>query len=325
MHKLGSTNIDISNMGLGCMGMSEFYGETDDIKSTKTLEDALAYGVNLFDTADQYGMGHNEELIGRFLQNKRNQIVLSTKFGVKRDLKDPKARIICGHPDYVKEACHASLKRLNTDYIDLYYLHRVDKSIPIEDTIGALADLVKEGKIRAIGLSEASTDTIVRACKIFPISALQTEYSLWSRDVELEILPLCHKMNITFVAYSPLGRGFLTGTINSITELASDDFRRLQPRFSEDNLSRNKIMVDKIKDFAVQKNITPAQLALSWLINQNIVPIPGTKSSARLQENIAAMKISLSETDMIEIRNILLEHSISGNRYNDFGMKLVNL
>lgn len=325
--KLGNTNLSISAMGLGCMGMSEFYGPTDEAQSIQTLHRALELGINFLDTADQYGNGANEELLRKALQGKRDKVVIATKFGIKRDPNNPSGRTICGTPDYVHQACDASLNRLGIECIDLYYLHRIDKNVPIEDTVGAMAELVKAGKVKYIGLSEANADTILRAHKVHPISALQTEYSLWSRDPEETVIPICEQLGISFVAYSPLGRGFLTGKIKSAQDLAADDFRRGLPRFKEENLSTNLALVAAIDQLAREKNCTAAQLALSWAMaaSDKVVPIPGTKRLKYLEENIVAVDIILSQQEIDLLNKLSQENKVQGKRYQDVGMTLVDL
>ena len=325
--QLGATDLQTSSIGLGCMGMSEFYGDIDAAEAERTLHTAIEQGVNFFDTADQYGMGHNEELLGRVFKQLREKVILATKFGIKRDPNDVNARIICGTPEYIKESCDASLKRLGTDYIDLYYMHRIDKNVPIEESVGAMAGLVKAGKIKYIGLSEASTETIKRAHKVHPITAIQTEYSLWSREPENAVIPLCEELGISFVAYSPLGRGFLTGKIQSLDDLDNGDYRKAHPRFVAGNLDINMKLVDKVNEIAKRKNITAAQLALAWTLakSKNIIPIPGTKKVHRLEENIAAVNVTLSQSELTEIDQVLSQYTVAGTRYNDFGMTLVNL
>src|SRR3954469_14066955 len=293
---LGRSGLTVSALGLGCMSMSEFYGPGDDAESIATIHRAIELGVTFFDTADVYGPFKNEELVGRAIKGKRDKLVIATKFGIVRDPANPKARGVNGKPDYIRKSCEGSLKRLATDYIDLYYQHRVDPNTPIEETIGGLAELVKEGKIRHIGLSEASVKTIRRAAKVHGITALQTEYSLWSRDPEDEILATCRDLGIGFVAYSPLGRGFLTGAIRSIEDLDEDDYRRFSPRFQGENFQRNLDLVARIEALAERKGVTPAQLALAWVLAQgeDVVPIPGTKKVPRLEENGAAADVELT-------------------------------
>ena len=316
--KLGRQGLTVSALGLGAMGMSEFYGAPDEAESLATLERALDLGVTFIDTADMYGRGHNEELVGRAIAARRGEVQLATKFGFLRS-DDPRARGISGKPDYVRQACEASLKRLGTDYIDLYYQHRVDPTVPIEETIEAMAALVREGKVRYIGLSEAAPATIRRAHAVHPLSALQTEYSLWSRDPEDEILPTLRELGVGFVPYSPLGRGFLSGQVRSVDDLADDDFRRHSPRFQGENFARNLTLVERVKELATGKGITPSQLALAWLLAQgeDIVPIPGTKRRTYLEENVGATSVGLSEKDLARIEEVAPKGVAAGERYPD--------
>ncbi|GAA4385191.1 aldo/keto reductase [Hymenobacter koreensis] len=323
---LGRNGLHVSALGLGCMGMSDFYGPRNDDESTRTLHRALELGVTFFDTADMYGPYKNEELLGRAFQGKRSQLVLATKFGIQRDPNDPAKRGINGQPDYVRLACEGSLKRLQTDYIDLYYQHRVDPNTPIEDTVGAMAELVQQGKVRHLGLSEASAETIRRAHAVHPIAAVQSEYSLWSRDPEDEVLATCRELGIGFVPYSPLGRGFLTGQIQRFENLAEDDYRRFTPRFQGENFQKNLDMVARVNELAQQKGCTPGQLALAWVLAQgeDVVPIPGTKRIAYLEENLAAIQVQLSPEDLLLIDKIAPQGAAAGPRYPAEMMKSVN-
>jgi aryl-alcohol dehydrogenase-like predicted oxidoreductase len=307
------------------MGMSDFYGPSDEEKSLETLHHAIETGVTFWDTSDMYGQGHNERLVGRALEGRRDRVVLATKFGILRG-EDGAVTGIDGRPEYVRQACDASLQRLNVDHIDLYYQHRVDPKVPIEETVGAMAELVKAGKVRHLGLSEAAADTLRRAAKVHPIAALQTEYSLWTRDIEDEILPACRELGIGLVAYSPLGRGFLTGKIQNVDELASDDWRRHNPRFQGENFEKNLKLAARIREIAEQKGCTPAQLALAWVLAQgeDVVPIPGTRSSQRLDENAAAANVKLSADDLAEIDAALPRTAVAGLRYPEASMASVN-
>jgi aryl-alcohol dehydrogenase-like predicted oxidoreductase len=323
---LGTQGLETSAMGLGCMGMSEFYGDRSDHgESMATIHRALELGVNFLDTADMYGPHTNEQLVAKAIKGKRDQFVIATKFGIVRDPDDPLKRGINGRPEYVRASVEGSLKRLGIDTIDLYYQHRVDINTPIEDTVGAMADLVRAGKIRYIGLSEAGPETLRRAAAVHPISALQTEYSLWSREPEDEIIPTCRTLGIGFVPYSPLGRGFLTGAYKSIEDFRSDDFRRNSPRFQGENFEKNLELVRHIERLATEKGCTSSQLALAWVLAQgeDMVPIPGTKHRRYLEENVGALGVTLSRADLDRIDEIAPKGAASGDRYHAEAMKLI--
>jgi aryl-alcohol dehydrogenase-like predicted oxidoreductase len=325
MHTRTLGPLTVSAIGLGCMGMSEFYGPGNEAQSIATIHRALDIGVTFLDTADMYGIGENEKLVGRAIAKRRNQVVLATKFGNVRDPADPSKFSISGRPEYVRAACDASLKRLGVDVIDLYYQHRVDKSVPIEETVGAMAELVEAGKVRFLGLSEARPETIRRAVTVHPITAYQGEYSLWTREIESEILPLCRELGVGFVAYSPLGRGLLTGKITNVETLAENDSRRRHPRFQGENLEKNMGLVSRVARLASEKRETPAQLALAWLLHRgdDIVPIPGTTKIARLEENAAAANIELSDADMARLDQAAPLGAGAGARYAESGMRTV--
>ena len=327
VRRLGNQGLQTFGIGLGCMGMSEFYGPSNETESVATIHRALELGITMLDTADMYGPFKNEELVGRAIKGKRDRVVLATKFGNVRDPRDPTKRGINGRPEYVREACEGSLKRLDVDTIDLYYQHRVDPNTPIEETVGAMGDLVKEGKVRYIGLSEAAVTTIRRAHKVHPISAVQTEYSLWTRDPEDGLLDALRLLDIGFVAYSPLGRGFLTGQIKRVDDLAADDFRRQNPRFQGENFQKNLELVARVEEIAKEHKSTPAQLALAWVLAQgdDIVPIPGTRHPERVEENVAALDVVLSESDLRRIDAAAPKGIAAGERYTEGGMRAVNI
>ena len=324
--KLDNSSFTVSAIGLGCMGMSEFYGPRNEEESVATIHLAVDLGVNFLDTADMYGTGHNEELVGKAIRGRRNDIVLATKFGNVRG-PDGSFLGINGRPEYVRSACEASLRRLNIETIDLYYQHRVDANVPIEETVGAMARLVEEGKVRCLGLSEAAPATLRRAHRTHPITALQTEYSLWSRDPEDEILSTCRELGIAFVAYSPLGRGFLTGRFKSVEDFAPEDFRSRHPRFQGENFRRNLDLVYRVEQIASEKGCKASQLALAWVLAQgeDIVPIPGTTRRAHLEENIAALQLKLSPQDLARINEVAPKGVTAGERYPEGAMKVVNL
>jgi aryl-alcohol dehydrogenase-like predicted oxidoreductase len=325
LRKLGKQGLTVSALGLGCMGMSEFYGQTDEKESLATLDRALALGVTFLDTADVYGPFKNEELLGRALEGRRDKVVLATKFGNVRGA-DGSWQGVSGKPDYVRASCDASLRRLRTDHIDLYYQHRVDPSVPIEDTVGAMAELVKAGKVRYLGLSEAAPATIRRAHATHPISALQTEYSLWSRDVEDEILPTVRALGIGFVPYSPLGRGFLTGRFQKPEDIPADDYRRHSPRFQGENFAKNLRLVDHVQALAKEKGCTASQLALAWVLarGEDLAPIPGTKHARLLEENVGSLAVKLSSKDLARIDEIAPKGVAAGDRYHAQAMRSLN-
>ncbi|HET6805122.1 MAG TPA: aldo/keto reductase [Frateuria sp.] len=324
---LGRNGPQVSALGLGCMGMSDFYGAHDDAESIATIHHALDRGVTLLDTADMYGPHTNEELVGRAIKGRREQAFVATKFGIVRDPANPQSRGVSGRPEYVRAACEGSLKRLGIETIDLYYQHRVDPSVPIEETVGAMAELVKAGKVRYLGLSEASGQTLTRACTVHPIAALQSEFSLWTRDPEENgMLAACRRLGVALVAYSPLGRGFLTGAIRSPDDFEADDFRRQNPRFQGENFARNLALVDEVKQLAADKGCSPAQLALAWVLAQGeeVLAIPGTRHRSRLDENLGALDVQLSTTERAAIDAVFPPNAAAGARYAGPSMQMVN-
>lgn len=327
IRKFGSQGLKTSQLGLGCMGMSEFYGPADEEESLRVIHRAIERGVTFLDTSDAYGPHTNEVLVGKSIKGKRDQVLLATKFGILRDLKDPNVRGLSGKPSYVASACEASLKRLDVDVIDLYYLHRVDPLTPIEETVAAMGELVKAGKVKTLGLSEVTVSTLRKAHNVHPITAVQSEYSLWSREPEEEMLEACKELGIAFVPYSPLGRGFLTGQIKKFEDLAQDDWRRLSPRFMGDNFNKNLKLVKKLEVLAKTKGCTTSQLALAWVIAQgdNLFSIPGTKHIKYLEENIGALSVTFTKEEMIEIDTIAPKDVAAGTRYTEAGMKIVNV
>ena len=322
---LGREGLTVTSLGLGCMGMSEFYTGRDDEESIATMRRALDLGIDFLDTADMYGPFTNERLVGRAIRGRRDSVVVATKFGNQRG-EDGSFLGVNGRPDYVRKSCDGSLQRLGVDHLDLYYQHRVDRTVPIEETVGAMADLVRAGKVRYLGLSEASPATIRRANQEYTISALQTEYSLWTRDPEDEVLPLCRELDIGFVAYSPLGRGFLTGRFRSLEDLPEGDYRRNSPRFQAENFQKNLDLVGRVQEISKRKRCTPAQLALAWLLAQgdDIVPIPGTKQRRYLEENLESLEVELTPADLEEIEEVAPKGAASGDRYHEAGMKTIN-
>ncbi len=323
---LGKNGPLVPALGLGCMGMSDFYGPRDEAQSLATLNHALDRGVNHLDTADMYGYGDNEVLLGKLLKTRRREVFLATKFGFVRDRANPSARVVNGKAGYVRAACDASLTRLGTDVIDLYYAHRIDANTPIEETVGAMADLVKAGKVRHLGLCEAGPTSLRRATAVHPIAAVQSEYSLWSRDVEEKVLGTCRELGIAFVPYSPLGRGFLTGQFKSVNDFAPDDQRRTQPRFVGENFARNLALVEHVQAMAARKGCTAAQFALAWVLAQggNIIPIPGTRRIGNFDENLGALAVKLTANDLAEIEKVFPASAVAGTRYPEQMMKLLD-